>query len=162
MTEPARRGGPMDDPVSDDRLYYDGSFDLTFLREGETVGATGDQDGSCWVEQKTGPNTCRGMRLDVGDVLARNECGELYAYTPAPEPEYEYHLQRLEGQQWRFCGSGPCSIGTVEADFRGWSQEVPEVALRIVQREVRPWTIADHQYNGIALAAATEAAGRGR
>lgn len=60
--------------------------------------------------------------------------------------EYEYHLQRREGRTWRFCGSGPASLGTVRADFRGWREQAPDLDLRIVRRKVQPWTITDQSY----------------
>lgn len=62
------------------RMRYDGSFDLSFLLDGETVSSAGDSTGACWVERSTGPGTSQGCRVDVGQVLERLPSGDLIAY----------------------------------------------------------------------------------
>lgn len=65
--------------ITDPSILYDGTFDLTFLREGESVEAAGDGSGACYVTQPTGPGTENGMRLDLGQRLYRMPNGTLYA-----------------------------------------------------------------------------------
>lgn len=68
-------------------FVYDGSFDLSFLRENETVGATGHGDGSCWLTQVLGPDHHRGYRIDVGELVARLPDGTVVSYPPVASDE---------------------------------------------------------------------------
>jgi hypothetical protein len=67
-------------------FVYDGEFDLSFLRDGETVRSAGDGTGACWIEQPTGPGTSRGCRIEVGDVVQRLMNGAVIAY-PLRNPD---------------------------------------------------------------------------
>jgi hypothetical protein len=72
----------------DSSMIYDGTFDLTFLRDGETVSAAGDGSGACYVTQPTGPDTANGFRVDIGDTVERLPSGWLFAYDADPPHLY--------------------------------------------------------------------------
>jgi hypothetical protein len=68
---------------------YDGNFDLSFLRDGETVGSCGDGTGAIWIEQVLTPSCTHGMRVEVGDAVDRTTDGLVVAYRkPDSEPDW--------------------------------------------------------------------------
>ena len=72
------RKRPVDDDLVD-AVFYDGSFELAFLKADEQVASTGDGSGAISIETRNGT---RKATAEVGDWILRHHNGAISSCKP--------------------------------------------------------------------------------